>query len=225
MSNAFFYDLLASVAERGRSMLKVKPWPKDADKSVERLVEDCRALVEGRRQASEFALAAEVIGRYARSIRRSCGLFQRTRRRFRSRSRSGPGRGGQVRVGWRRSVGERNPLRLRATSSRAVPAGQSRTWGHLGASRDARRLAPVHEAEPLARHCRSRFSAFVRVVVQSWVSGVASRRLVLAGGFWRRSSATRRCTKSATGTNSGGASIRPTGDATRSSIRGWSTSR
>jgi hypothetical protein len=36
MSNAFFYDLLASVAERGRSMLKIKPWPKDADKSVER---------------------------------------------------------------------------------------------------------------------------------------------------------------------------------------------
>ena len=64
MSNAFFYDLLASVAERGRSMLKIKPWPKDADKSVEQLVEDCRALVEGRGEASEIALAAEVIGRY-----------------------------------------------------------------------------------------------------------------------------------------------------------------
>ncbi len=32
MSNAFFYDLLTSIADRGRSMLKIKPWPKDADK-------------------------------------------------------------------------------------------------------------------------------------------------------------------------------------------------
>ncbi len=64
MSNAFFYDLLTSVAERGRSMLKVKPWPKDADNRVEQLVEDCRALVEGRGEASGVALAAAVIGRY-----------------------------------------------------------------------------------------------------------------------------------------------------------------
>ena len=64
MSNAFFYDLLASIADRGRSMLKIKPWPKDADNRVEQLVEDCRALVEGRGEASGVALAAEVLGRY-----------------------------------------------------------------------------------------------------------------------------------------------------------------
>jgi malonyl-CoA decarboxylase len=64
MSNAFFSDLLASIADRGRSMLKIKPWPKDADNRVEQLVEDCRALVEGRGEASGIALAAEVIRRY-----------------------------------------------------------------------------------------------------------------------------------------------------------------
>jgi malonyl-CoA decarboxylase len=64
MSNAFFYDLLASVAERGRSMLKIKPWPKDADSRAESLVESCRALVEGRGEASGVALAAEILGRY-----------------------------------------------------------------------------------------------------------------------------------------------------------------
>ena len=64
MSNAFFYDLLASVAERGRSMLKIKPWPKDVDNHSERLVETCRALVEGRGEASGVALAAEILGRY-----------------------------------------------------------------------------------------------------------------------------------------------------------------
>jgi malonyl-CoA decarboxylase len=64
MSNAFFYDLLASVAERGRSMLKIKPWPKDADNRVEQLLDDCRALVAGRGEASGVALAAEILGRY-----------------------------------------------------------------------------------------------------------------------------------------------------------------
>ena len=64
MSNAFFYDLLTSVAERGRSMLKIKPWPQDANNRVEQLIDDCRALVEGRGEASGVALAAEVIGRY-----------------------------------------------------------------------------------------------------------------------------------------------------------------
>jgi len=64
MSNAFFYDLLTSVAERGRSMLKIKPWPKDADNRVDRLIETCRTLVEGRGEASGIALAAEILGRY-----------------------------------------------------------------------------------------------------------------------------------------------------------------
>ena len=68
MSNAFFYDLLASVAERGRSMLKIKPWPKDADNRADRLVADCRALVAGRGEASGIALAAEILGATARSI-------------------------------------------------------------------------------------------------------------------------------------------------------------
>ncbi len=85
MSNAFFYDLLTSIADRGRSMLKIKPWPKDADKSVEQLVEDCRALVEGRGEASGVALAAEVIGRY-RALDPSdhAAFFTRARRRFRA---------------------------------------------------------------------------------------------------------------------------------------------
>ena len=78
MSNAFFYDLLTSIAERGRSMLKIKPWPKDADNRAERLVETCRALVDGRGEASGVALAAEIIGRYrALDPSRPCGVFPR----------------------------------------------------------------------------------------------------------------------------------------------------
>ena len=65
MSNAFFYDLLASIADRGRSMLKIKPWPKDADNRADQFVETCRELVAGRGEASGVALAAEIVGRYS----------------------------------------------------------------------------------------------------------------------------------------------------------------
>jgi malonyl-CoA decarboxylase len=64
MSNAFFYDLLASIAERGRSVLKIKPWPKDGENRAESLVETCQALVAGRGEASGVALAAEILRRY-----------------------------------------------------------------------------------------------------------------------------------------------------------------
>ena len=64
MSNAFFYDLLASIADRGRSVLKIKPWPKDGENRAESLVETCHALVAGRGEASGVALAAEILRRY-----------------------------------------------------------------------------------------------------------------------------------------------------------------
>ena len=187
MSNAFFYDLLASVADRGRSMLKIKPWPKDADNRVEQLVEDCRALVAGQRRS----VGGRARRRDHRALprprsRRSCGVLPRACRRFRSRSRAGAGRNRQVRVGRRRSRGERNPLCLRAAPSRVVPAAQSRARRHRRAGRDARGPAPAREAEPVARHRRSRFSASVRFVVQSRLSGVAPHRLVVASGASRK---------------------------------------
>src|SRR5271166_6338351 len=64
MTNAFFSDLLASIADRGRSVLKIKPWPKDAGNRTESLIEMCRALFTGRGEASGVALAAEILRRY-----------------------------------------------------------------------------------------------------------------------------------------------------------------
>jgi malonyl-CoA decarboxylase len=64
MTNAFLYDLLASIAERGRSVLKLKAWPKDVDGSAEPLLETCRALVAGQGEASGMALADEILRRY-----------------------------------------------------------------------------------------------------------------------------------------------------------------
>ncbi len=64
MTNAFFSDLLASIADHGRSVLKLTPWPKDADRSAGSLVDLCGALLTGRGEASGVALAGEFLRRY-----------------------------------------------------------------------------------------------------------------------------------------------------------------
>ena len=60
-------------------------------------------------------------------------------------------------------------------------------------------------------------------IAASWCCAASTGRR--RRSCWKRSSATRRCTRSTTGTICAGASIRPTGAATPSSIRRWSTSR
>ena len=64
MDSAFFSDLLASIAERGRSVLKLSPWPRDAVNRAASLADMCRALISGRGEASGVALAGEILGRY-----------------------------------------------------------------------------------------------------------------------------------------------------------------
>ena len=64
MDSAFFSDLLASIAGRGRSVLKFSPWPRDVEDRAASLVEMCRALLTGRGEASGVALASEILSRY-----------------------------------------------------------------------------------------------------------------------------------------------------------------
>ncbi len=64
MDSAFFSDLLASIAERGRSVLKLSPWPRDVEDRAASLAETCRALLTGRGEASGVALASEILSRY-----------------------------------------------------------------------------------------------------------------------------------------------------------------
>ncbi|HKN30076.1 MAG TPA: malonyl-CoA decarboxylase [Roseiarcus sp.] len=64
MDGSFFSDLLASIAERGRSVLKLTAWPRDADNAAGSLVEMCSALLTGRGEASGVALASEILVRY-----------------------------------------------------------------------------------------------------------------------------------------------------------------
>jgi malonyl-CoA decarboxylase len=65
MNSAFFSDLLASIAERGRSLLGRKDWSHDPAQASAGLVDACEALLSGRGEASGAAIASEVLDRYA----------------------------------------------------------------------------------------------------------------------------------------------------------------
>src|SRR5215467_3431036 len=63
MANAFFSDLLATISERGRSLLR-RTDPTDGKEDASDLIELCEALLSGRGEASGTAMAREVLDRY-----------------------------------------------------------------------------------------------------------------------------------------------------------------
>ncbi len=67
MNSAFFSDLLASIADRGRSLLGFQETPGDSTRQAAGLIDLCEALLSGRGEASGAALAQETLERYARA--------------------------------------------------------------------------------------------------------------------------------------------------------------
>src|ERR1700722_5775045 len=63
MSDTFFGDLLASIADRGRSLLRRGRGPMRAESGND-LAELCEALLSGRGEASGVALASAILGGY-----------------------------------------------------------------------------------------------------------------------------------------------------------------
>src|SRR5580698_5842952 len=63
MNNAFFSDLLSSISERGRTLLR-RGGSSDARQDASDLIELCEALLSGRGEASGTAMAREVLDRY-----------------------------------------------------------------------------------------------------------------------------------------------------------------
>src|SRR4030081_1384787 len=63
MNNAFFSDLLASISERGRPLLR-PPGSSNGKQDASDLIELCEALLSGRGEASGTAMAREVLDRY-----------------------------------------------------------------------------------------------------------------------------------------------------------------
>jgi malonyl-CoA decarboxylase len=64
MSNDFFSDLLASISERGRTLLRLGPASVDAKQNTADLIELCSELLSGRGEASGTAIARGVLDRY-----------------------------------------------------------------------------------------------------------------------------------------------------------------
>jgi malonyl-CoA decarboxylase len=62
-SNAFFSDLLTSISERGRNLLR-RAGSSDGKQDASDLIELCEALLSGRGEASGTAMAREVLDRY-----------------------------------------------------------------------------------------------------------------------------------------------------------------
>src|SRR6201981_686009 len=63
MANAFFSDLLATISERGRSLLR-RGDPADGKEDASDLIELCEALLSGRGEATGTAMAREVLDGY-----------------------------------------------------------------------------------------------------------------------------------------------------------------
>src|ERR1700730_16509141 len=61
-SNAFFSDLLASISERGRTLLR-RAGSSDTKQDASDLIELCEAVLSGRGEASGTAMAREVLDR------------------------------------------------------------------------------------------------------------------------------------------------------------------
>jgi len=64
MANAFFSDLLSTISERGRTLLRRNGAPAARPDDADGLVELCEALLSGRGEASGTAMAREVLDRY-----------------------------------------------------------------------------------------------------------------------------------------------------------------
>jgi malonyl-CoA decarboxylase len=63
MANAFFTDLLATISERGRTLLR-RGQPDDGKEDAASLIGLCEALLSGRGEASGTAMASEVLESY-----------------------------------------------------------------------------------------------------------------------------------------------------------------
>src|SRR3954454_2736390 len=62
-SNAFFSDLLTSISERGRTLLR-RVGSSEAKPDGAEIIQLCQALLSGRGEASGTAIAREVLDRY-----------------------------------------------------------------------------------------------------------------------------------------------------------------
>ena len=183
MNTSFFSEMLQSIADRSRALIKRERREPAHERSAG-IVELCEELLSGRGEASGVALAQEILARYARTDHRPA------HRLFRSaghhlRPRSAPASTAPLPT-WRQAPTADNAVGTapseRAAAARTVPPAQSRPRRHRGAGAHARAIARRHGASRRSRRHRQRFRPSVLVLVQSRLPGAAPDRLVDLGG-------------------------------------------
>ena len=214
--------MLQTISERGRALIdRARDRRGDAAARSASLVELCEELLSGRGEASASRSRAKSSARYDElTTGPRIAFFEALADAFRGRPRAHRcgGRCLDAR-GHRRGRG-RTASRRRAAPAGAVPPAQSGARRHRRAGRDARRPDGRAGAPRRPRRRSTRISCICfhpGSIAASWCCAASTGRRPRS--CWKRSSATRRCIRSATGTICAAASIRPTGAAMRSSIR------
>ena len=223
MANAFFSDLLSTISERGRTLLR-RVGSSDDKQDAAGLIGLCEALLSSRGEASGTAMAREVLDRYHHLDQAGRLAFFATLARD-----YGP---------------DREKLSQAIETWRAQPSDDDASDLHFASEPRRQELirrlnrAPGGTGELVAMRADllkvlksdKGLSALDRDIVHllsSWFNRgfLVLRRIDWSSPptSWKRSSATRRCMKSATGTICAAVSILPTGAATPSFIRRWST--
>ena len=227
MNTSFFGELLQTIAERGRALLD-RATGAAMRRRAPKAWSSCASIccpAAARPPASRSPAKSSPATREL-TIGPRIAFFEALAQRFGTdQARHGSGRRRVARVAVRRDS-RRSACRLRAAPAGTVPPAQSRARRHRRAGAHAR--AVDRRARP-SRRPRAPSTTISSIcsrpgsIAASWCCGASTGRR--RRSCWKRSSATRRCTRSATGTICAAASIRRTGAATPSSIRRWSTSR
>ena len=165
MNTSFFSEMLQSIADRSRALIKRERREPAHERSAG-IVELCEELLSGRGEASGVALAQEILARYADlTTGPRIAFFEALATTFgHDRARID-----RAIAAWR-DVAERRQRRRtascqRAAAARIVPPPQSRARRHRGAGAHARAIARRHGAPRRSR--RSIDNDFVHLF-SSW---------------------------------------------------------
>ena len=219
--------MLQTIAERGRALIdRTRDRREVAEQRSASLVQLCDALLSGRGEASGVALARELLIRYAELKTGSrIAFFEALAKGY------GPDRTrlSAAATAWLNSSDDAAPPRCIGRPSRGGSSCfAASTWRRTARLRwcaCASSCSTPWRTATTSRPSTTISSSCSRPgsTAASWCCAASTGRRRRACS--KRSSATRRCTRSRTGTICAPASIRLTGVATRSSIRRWSTSR
>lgn len=227
MTNAFFSDLMTSIAERGRSLLDRRNWTlNDTPLEASEVAALCEALLSVRGEASGAVIAREALDGFARlPAAGKADFFESLARDF------GPDR---EKLAQAISAYSRNPDAVAASNLHYLtePRRQELFRRMNRASGGAKDLVAMRAdlltffaATPISRRstaisCTYSFPGSIRAF-SCCVTSTGERPLI----FSKKSFVMKPCIKSATGTNYAAASIRRTAVATPSFIRLWWTNR